>query len=225
MTNKELIELLSKFDPDIEVCYLDERWVTEIHGVDIVNATNANDWSDWEEDEGGNILLIRQMKIFFDTEFYEDGKTIELISIGLVREDGATYYAESIEGYPFWFVDHWVADNVVPHLKASKATEYVPEYKIRSRIAKEILEFVGEKPEFWAYYADYDWVALCQLYGRMIDLPKGWPMFCRDLKQLHDSSWNFTLPKQSTIEHNALNDALWCKQAFEFLEREQAKVW
>ena len=34
------------------------------------------------------------------------------------------------------------------------------------------------------YYADYDWVALCQLYGRMLDLPGRWPMFCRDLKQL-----------------------------------------
>jgi len=28
------------------------------------------------------------MKIWFDTEFYEDGRTIDLISIGLVREDG-----------------------------------------------------------------------------------------------------------------------------------------
>lgn len=29
------------------------------------------------------------MRIWFDTEFIEDGKTIDLISIGLVREDGA----------------------------------------------------------------------------------------------------------------------------------------
>jgi hypothetical protein len=30
------------------------------------------------------------MKIWFDTEFYENGETIKLISIGMVREDGAT---------------------------------------------------------------------------------------------------------------------------------------
>ena len=40
------------------------------------------------------------MKIFFDTEFIEDGKTIDLISIGMVREDGETYYASSPERNP-----------------------------------------------------------------------------------------------------------------------------
>ena len=37
------------------------------------------------------------MRICFDTEFIEDGRTIDLLSIGLVREDGATYYAEPAE--------------------------------------------------------------------------------------------------------------------------------
>ena len=37
------------------------------------------------------------MKIFFDTEFIEDGKTIDLLSIGAVRDDGETYYAEPAE--------------------------------------------------------------------------------------------------------------------------------
>lgn len=154
-------------------------------------------------------------RIFLDTEFYEDGKTIELISIGLVREDGATYYAELMEGYPFWYKDEWVAENVVKNLKSFQSEQRdVPEYKTRAIVKREILEFVGKKPEFWAYYADYDWVALCQLYGRMIDLPKGWPMLCRDLKQLHDSSDIIELPRQNSTEHNALNDAQWCKEAF-----------
>ena len=29
------------------------------------------------------------MKFFYDTEFIEDGHTIDLVSIGIVREDGA----------------------------------------------------------------------------------------------------------------------------------------
>ena len=33
------------------------------------------------------------MRIFYDTEFLEDGKTIDLISIGMVAEDGREYYA------------------------------------------------------------------------------------------------------------------------------------
>lgn len=41
-------------------------------------------------------------------------------------------------------------------------------------------------PKFYGYYCDYDWVLLCSLFGRMIDLPKGFPMYCNDLKQSFD---------------------------------------
>lgn len=47
---------------------------------------------------------------------------------------------------------------------------------------------LDEEVEFYAYYADYDWVVFCWLFGRMIDLPKGFPMYCRDLKQMLDES-------------------------------------
>lgn len=40
-----------------------------------------------------------------------------------------------------------------------------------------------DKPEFYAYYADYDWVVFCWLFGSMMNLPKGFPMYCNDLKQ------------------------------------------
>jgi len=92
-------------------------------------------------------------------------------------------------------------------------------WKSRNRIREDILEFCNHgKPEFWAYYADYDHVVLCQLFGKMIDLPKGWPMYTRDIKQLCDSLGNPKLPEQDTSsEHNALFDARWTKEAYEFL--------
>lgn len=150
------------------------------------------------------------MKIWFDTEFIEDGKTIDLISIGMVREDGAKYYIENAE-CDLERASAWVKQNVLPHLAggASRIRRY--------QIAEDIRNFAGEKPEFWAYYADYDWVALCQLYGTMLDLPKGWPMYCRDVKQLCDSVGNPKLPKQTSQEHNALLDATWTKEAWEWL--------
>jgi hypothetical protein len=73
------------------------------------------------------------------------------------------------------------------------------------------------KPEIWAYYADYDWVVLCQIFGRMIDLPKGWPMYCRDIKQLAAMLGNPKLPEQGKGEHHALADARWNKEAHSFL--------
>lgn len=70
--------------------------------------------------------------------------------------------------------------------------------KTNKQIAEEIKEFVysyfprinGISPwgarfpiEFYSYYGDYDWVVFCQLYGKMINLPTHFPMFCIDLKQ------------------------------------------
>lgn len=144
------------------------------------------------------------MRFWFDTEFIEDGHTIELISIGVVSEDGRTLYRE------FHFDDRkaseWVRKNVIPHLSGNPQQRY--------EIRRDIVEFMGEKPEIWAYYADYDWVALCQLFGTMMDLPKGWPMYCRDVKQFCDDLGNPKLPEQKSIEHHALSDAKWTREAW-----------
>jgi hypothetical protein len=152
------------------------------------------------------------MRFWFDTEFIEDGKTIDLMSIGIVSEDGRSYYAE-VEECDLTKANDWVKANVIPHLSGKK--------KFRDVIAWEIVAFMGEKPEIWAYYADYDWVALCQLFGTMMNLPKGWPMYCRDVKQLCDSRGNPKLPEQKSQEHNALADAIWTKEAWEFLSQSQ----
>ena len=151
------------------------------------------------------------MRFWFDTEFIEDGETIDLISIGIVAEDGREFYAINAE-CDYNQANDWVRENVLPNLKA-----YTENYLNRVQIRDAVLSFIGtEKPEIWAYYADYDWVVLCQLFGTMMDLPKGWPMYCRDVQQLCDSLGNPTLPPQRD-EHNALADAKWTKQAWEFL--------
>ena len=155
------------------------------------------------------------MKIWFDTEFIEDGKTIDLLSIGMIREDGQTYYAEPLECDTSKASD-WVRENVLPHMRRWKMPLEMA-CTPRAQIASDIVAFAGESPEFWAYYADYDWVALCQLFGTMMQLPKGWPMYCRDLKQSCDVLGNPKLPPQTTAEHNALNDAEWTRQAWQHL--------
>lgn len=152
------------------------------------------------------------MRYFFDTEFIEDGRTIDLISIGIIAEDGRTRYFESSE-CDYSRASPWVKENVLPHLRGGG-------YLLtRKQIADRVIDFAGQSPEFWAYYADYDWVALCQLFGTMMDLPKGWPMYCRDVKQLCDDRGNPDLPKQTEQEHDAMADAAWTKEAWEFLKK------
>ena len=157
------------------------------------------------------------MRWFFDCEFDEDGRTIDLISIALVNEEGERYYACLSDG---WSADHcneWVKEHVLPKLPGPQHR------KTRFQVANEIVALVGEKPEFWAYYADYDWVALCQLYGRMVDLPRGWPMYCRDLIQVVEAGViaKGSLPKQDERnEHDALADAQWVRDAWLYLAAE-----
>jgi hypothetical protein len=157
------------------------------------------------------------MKYFIDTEFIERGPRhpIELISIGIVCEDGRTFYAISSEFDPS-HASEWVRENVLSHLEPEKTRSTVTE------LARQIYVFTsplvyGSKPEFWGYYADYDWVVFCQIFGTMVDLPKGFPMYCRDIKQWCVELGNPQLPAQDSTEHNALNDAKWNKVAWEFL--------
>lgn len=158
------------------------------------------------------------MRYWLDTEFIERPCTIDLISIGIVAENGQTIYGESSE-VDWSQASPWVLENVKPHLWAPKypyASIAVP----REELASRILAFIGpdDRPEFWGYYADYDWVAFCWLFGTMMELPKGWPMYCRDIKQWADDLDNPKLPKQASTEHNALADAQWNREAWEFLQ-------
>jgi hypothetical protein len=170
------------------------------------------------------------LRYFYDTEFIEDGKTIDLISIGIVSDDGRSYYAVSTEFNPRK-ASQWVIDNVLVHLPERhvnlsdlsvsprlKGESLV--WKSRQRIAADLISFFGkgaENFELWGYYADYDHVALCQLYGTMMDLPDGWPMYTLDIKQECVRLGNPKLPEQRKSEHHALADAWWNKQAFDFL--------
>lgn len=157
------------------------------------------------------LTAVTPSRYFLDTEFIEDGKTIDLISIGIVCDDGREYYAE-VDSVPWEKADPWVVANVRPHLLGGEAERPM------ARIATDIVAFVtGSKKEFWGYYCDYDWVVLCRLYGRMIDLPSGWPMFCMDVKQEAVRQGSPKLPKQSSTEHHALHDARWTRDAWSFL--------
>jgi hypothetical protein len=166
------------------------------------------------------------VKFFIDTEFHEDGTTIDLISIGIVGEDGREFYAISRDcDYDrIWTLDScdWLRKNVMNYLPPP--TEIRAAGLPRTEIRDAILAFVApppgvtlndDKPEFWGYYADYDWVAFCQLFGRMIDLPKHFPKYCRDLKQVADVM-KIRLPPPREDEHHALADARWIRDSYLF---------
>lgn len=161
------------------------------------------------------------MKYFLDSEFMENGETIELLSLAIVSETGEERYFVNSDADRTKAND-WVKEHVIPRLDTHPDGGFVLK-GCRQDIAHELKRFVGDaKPEFWGYYAAYDWVAFCQLFGKMIDLPKGYPMFCRDLIQEVKRLGNPPLPKQGKDEHHALLDARWNKIVYELIVKKSS---
>lgn len=170
------------------------------------------------------------MRIFYDTEFLEDGRHIELISIGMVAEDGREYYAVNRDMPKRKIRKHkWLMENVVPSLPHAHGDErnmqigwlfnpFDRRVKGKDQIANEVADFIlgpghrssSELPhvELWAWYGAYDHVALAQLWGPMINLPEGIPMWTNDLRQECERlGVAKSMPEQPDGVHNALADA------------------
>lgn len=260
--------------------------------------------------------LTKMSKYFLDTEFHEYFKqpmlhkfkigkpipTIDLISIGIVSEDGREYYAvcKEFNIEDAWYSSqpstdpdnkYWLRHNVLipllheltnraikdPHIDYDLLQAY-PDIKqlnalvhlygkTKAKITKELIDFcipfeykldtsfyctesmlkeakarlakgevvkqtryytMDSKAEMYGYFCDYDWVVIAQLFGRMIDLPDTFPMYCIDLKQTMDEKALLLTdfksikshpkyPKQMH-EHNALADAKWNYELYKFLQ-------
>lgn len=131
--------------------------------------------------------------------------------------------------------------------------------RTKKQIAKEVRSFIWcsfDSPDdmeeqgvdLYAYFASFDYVLLGSIFGLMKDLPMGFPMYCKDLKQYVDDKADMLIAqgigthtegnkyypknKQEAIEwierypaypkqeneHNALADANWNKKLHKFLK-------
>lgn len=156
------------------------------------------------------------MRYFYDCEFIEDGRTIDLVSIGVVAADGREFYAVSTEFDPAG-AGPWVRRNVIPKLPSpgDKA------WKSRARIRDELYAFLTEpddEPELWAWVAAYDHVVLCQLWGSMVELPKPLPRFTHELKQRWEDAGRPPIPPAGDEAHSALADARTGRDRFAAIE-------
>lgn len=164
------------------------------------------------------------MRYYLDTEF--DEKKAELISIGLVAQDGREFYAVN-ESYDHARMPDWQKEHVAPLL-----FEVVPKHSdqlwgriIRGTdqaVALALVDFVREngdfdEPEFWGYKCGWDIVLTHRLFGGYNEIFTSQypiPLVCHDLVQLGKSvGINSIKEKVPAFEpaHNALVDARWTK--------------
>ena len=160
-------------------------------------------------------------RFFYDTEFIEDGLTIDLVSIGVVAEDGAEFYAVSTEFDPTR-AGPWVRDNVLDKLPPPASKAWCDRATLRDRLM-EFLSPHGEKVELWAWFAAYDHVALAQLWGAMPALPRELPRFTRELRQRWEDVGRPKLPLPPADAHDALADARHNLQRWRVIEAERVR--
>lgn len=134
------------------------------------------------------------MKIFFDTEFTGLHKNTTLISIGLVDENGRTFYAE-FSDYDRSQCDNWIKDNIIYNLKFIKSAQL--EYFVN--IHENSWEVYGDKEyiklvlmDWLSKYEDvqlvsdcchYDMVLFIDIFGDAFCLPDKVNPVCHDINQ------------------------------------------
>ncbi|MBD3318915.1 hypothetical protein GF342_03315 [Candidatus Woesearchaeota archaeon] len=156
--------------------------------------------------------------IFMDGEFAGlRANGTDLLSIALIKETGEELYLElEYEGE----VDDWVRDNIIPMLKGPKVS--------KKEAKQKILEFVGpSKPFMVAYVNQFDWMAICGLFG-VFDVPFYWkPIdFC---SILYSKGFDITLGIEKMAldvgininnytKHHALDDTRLMKDMWDKLQ-------
>ena len=161
------------------------------------------------------------MRFFFDTEFIEDGRTIDLVSIGVVDARGREFYAVSTEFDP-GRAGPGVRANVRDKLPAPADKAWCDRATIRDRLL-EFLRRDRERVELWAWFAAYDHVALAQLWGDMPALPRERPRFTRELRQRWEDVGKPPLPPPPSDAHDALADARHNLARWRVIEAERVK--
>lgn len=161
------------------------------------------------------------MRTYYDTEFLERGSgfPIDMISIGMVREDGAELYLVD-KNAPWLEINkhEWLMANVMPHLDNDNA-QWLSKAEMQPIVYNFLMEGRTNNPKTWpelfAWFSAYDHLVLSQIFGRMIDLPAGLPMYTHDVRSMVDwfevKSW----PKQVGGNHDALEDARHLKKVYD----------
>lgn len=138
------------------------------------------------------------MNIYFDMEFTGLRKHTTPISIGMITENGETFYAE-FNDFEWFQCDCWIIENVINNLAYKDGCYYATvDNGIVNRIKDNLemvshelikwLDFVsnGEEIQFVSDVCHYDMVLLIDIIsnkGTAFDLPENISPVCHDINQ------------------------------------------
>lgn len=136
------------------------------------------------------------MKIFFDTEFTGLRKNTTLISIGLIDDNGRSFYAEFTD-YDKSQCDDWIKEHVIDNLlykhfdkegEPNTISIFGNKYYAKGDkqyIKNQLTEWLSEydSVELVSDVCHYDMVLFIDLFGTAFDLPKNVNPACHDINQ------------------------------------------
>lgn len=164
------------------------------------------------------------MRVFFDTEFTGLHHDTTLMSIGMVAEDGRTFYAE-LTDYDESQLDDWLRKHVVANFTGEGRTNSL---NLGKRIEKFLEPY--ESVEMWSDCLAYDWVLFNKIWGHAFNIPKKVYYIPFDLSTLlkvrgFDPDTNreaFAGFEEDQTKHNALHDAQVIKACYDKLTTPEA---
>lgn len=119
--------------------------------------------------------------------------------------------------YKYGKANKQIAENIKEFIYAKENVLYNHERCLISDVGD-----VRSTIDFYGYYCDYDHVCLSWLYGSMSNLPVGFPQYTMDIQQLIDDN---RIDKELLLKevpqvncHNALQDAIWNKNAYSWIK-------
>jgi hypothetical protein len=182
------------------------------------------------------------VRVYLDSEFTGLHKGTTLISIGLISDDGSTFYAE-LNDYDVSQIDDWLRENVLAHLRFPyDERQSTPRLDLshhamkasRVLVARALAEWLAqwERVEVWGDCLAYDWVLFCDLFGGALKIPANVYYIPFDIGTLFHakgidpdvSRMEFSGYTGKGAPHNALIDAtvLWlCMRRLERAETNQ----
>lgn len=185
------------------------------------------------------------MNIFFDTEFTGLRKDTQLISIGLISEDGKEFYAE-FASINTELINDWVMENVLMNTakygQVNETDIVINEndyhFGTREEIQEELKEWLSQFDEVQLVsdVCHYDMVLFIDIFGSAFDLPENVSPVCYDINQDIASYYEesqkdaFNRNREDILEekgitivgqkHNSLYDARVIQQVYNVLNEE-----
>lgn len=185
---------------------------------------------------------MMKTKLFFDTEFTGLHKNTDLISIGIVADTGAEFYAE-LTDYDKSQVDGWILKNVISNLTLegegntfSLATKLNKGVSVKVKDSKKNVSTLlrtwlsnFDEVEIWSDCLAYDWMLFNDLFGNALSIPENVYYIPFDICTLFkikgvDPDINreeFAGISSLEDKHNALHDAKVIKACYDRLIKEE----